>query len=219
MKPSFVGRLPKESVGWRLDFPKTWPTRSSVQSFNSSHSGRATEPGMGDAWQWQSSRVEDYCSLQGISSVNIKAALNCDFLIEMSDAVSQPSFDIDYGCFGIFLWKSIWCQKHFEIHSAVQEIQRVSALIPIGRLMHLPSCFPFLGHGNHSMEIWRWLLIKLVVVPGYPKSYRFVLKKLRCSTSAGETSASAHTFEMPRATSHGHLPGLVTSALPLKANL
>ena len=65
------------------------------------------------------------------------------------------------------------------------------------------------------MAILRWLLIKLVVVPGYLKSYRFVLKKLRCSTSAGETSASAHTFEMPRATSHGHLPGLVTNALPL----
>ena len=41
---------------------------------------------MGDAWQWQNSRVEDYCSLQGISSVN-KAALSCDFLIEISDAI------------------------------------------------------------------------------------------------------------------------------------
>ena len=133
MKPSFVGRLPKESVGWRLDFPKTWPTRSSVQSFNSSHSGRATEPGMGDVWQWQSSRVEDYCSLQGIFSVN-KPALSCDFLLEMSDAVSQPSFDIYYCCFGNFLWKSIWCQKYFEIHSAVQEIQRVLPFIPKGRL-------------------------------------------------------------------------------------
>ena len=68
---------------------------------------------MGDAWQWQSSRVEDYCSLQGISSVNIKAALNCDFLIEMSDAVSQPSFDIDYGCFGIFFVEVYLMSKAF----------------------------------------------------------------------------------------------------------
>ena len=63
---------------------------------------------MGDVWRWQSSPVEDYCSLQGIFSGN-KAALSCDFLIEMSDAVSQPSLDIEESYFNkntLFLFKN-----------------------------------------------------------------------------------------------------------------